>query len=75
MLNKVLEMTILTSKTYPNSIFFGTFNIQESPRCHKRCFILWLSIEKTKDSINLIGEKQMFVRWTFTLEANNQWTL
>ena len=33
-------------------------------------FTLWPSVERTKDSTNLIGGKQSFVHWVFTLKAN-----
>jgi hypothetical protein len=38
-------------------------------------FTLWLSVEKTKDLSNLVGQEQKFVLWAFTLEANGQKTM
>jgi hypothetical protein len=37
-------------------------------------FTLRPSVERTRDSSNLIGGEQKFVRLAFTLESNNQWT-
>jgi hypothetical protein len=37
-------------------------------------FILWLSIEQTKDFSNLIGGEKKLVCLAFTLEADDQWT-
>jgi hypothetical protein len=37
----------------------------------KRRFIPWPPVKMTKDSSNLIGRKQKFIHWIFTLEANN----
>jgi hemin uptake protein HemP len=39
-----------------------------------RHFTLRVSIERTKDSNNLIGGEQKLVHQTFILEVNGQWT-
>jgi hypothetical protein len=38
-------------------------------------FTLWPSVEKTKDSSNVIGGEQKFVHLAFTLKANSQRTM
>jgi hypothetical protein len=57
------------SSPLPSSDGLSSFTFHKS----KGHFILWLSVERTRDFSNLIGEEQKFVRLAFVLKANGQW--
>jgi hypothetical protein len=69
-------VTLLRRKARKNT---GCHMLHLVKKCTRYCglkyeghFILQPSVEWTRDSSNLIGAKQKFVRSTFTLKANGQ---